>query len=516
MSAQLLTDAEVEGLIKNFPLFASENLVIRTKSGEKQLLEMNQAQEYIHNQLEDQLSKTGKVRVLILKGRQQGCSTLIQGRLYWRVSTTTGKKAFILTHEQEATDNLFGMTQRYHDNSLDDLKPETGASNAKELYFSGLDSGYKVGTAGTKGVGRSSTIQYFHGSEVAFWPHAETHLAGVLQAIPNEPGTEVILESTANGVGGVFYELWKEAEEGEGQYQAIFVPWYWQSEYSITTNGFEPTQDEKALAKLHGLTDGQLAWRREKIRELKSKELFKQEYPCTPEEAFIHSGRSAFEAEWLDLVDQECFSPDYRADIEVSTGKLSKRPDGLLRVWDDPKPGCRYVIGADVAEGLEHGDYSCADVLLVPGGEQVAQWHGHVDPDQFGQILSWLGKRYNKALIGVERNNHGLLTLTTLRNTKYSNVYAQQDIERRSEGSETRKFGWLTTSKSKFKIIDQLAAELRDEESGVVCKETVSEFRTYAIDESGSYNALHGCYDDRVMARAIAGEMLRAVPRGKK
>jgi len=510
-------ELEIRQQLKDdFPHYANKCLVIRAKSGKKIRFTLNRAQEHIHREIEDQLQHAGWVRVLVLKGRQQGCSTYVEGRSYWKVTHRKGVRAFILTHEQDATNNLFEMAQRYHEHCPEKVKPTASASNAKELYFNGLDSGYKVGTAGTKGVGRSSTIQYFHGSEVAFWPHAETHLAGVLQAVPNEPGTEVILESTANGVGGVFYELWKEAEAGESQYIAIFVPWFWQPEYSIKAPPhFKATEEEKGLAKLYGLNKGQLAWRREKIRELKSKELFKQEYPCTAEEAFIHSGRSAFDAAWLDLAEQECFSPKYRADLEVSTGKLVKREDGLLRVWDDPKPGKRYVIGADVAEGLEHGDYSCADVLEIPGGEQVAQWHGHVDPDQFGKILSWLGKRYSRALIGVERNNHGLLTLTTLRNTKYSNVYAQQDIERRSDGHETKKFGWLTTSKSKFKIIDQLAAELRDEESGVVCSETVSEFRTYAIDESGSYNALPGCYDDRVMARAIAGEMLRAVPRGK-
>lgn len=98
------------------------------------------------------------------------------------------------------------------------MQHKVGASNAKELYFSDIDSGYKVGTAGTKGVGRSSTIQYFHGSEVAFWPHAETHAAGVLQAIPKEPGTEIILESTANGIGNYFHKMWREAERGESEY----------------------------------------------------------------------------------------------------------------------------------------------------------------------------------------------------------------------------------------------------------------------------------------------------------
>jgi len=111
------------------------------------------------------------------------------------------------------------------------LLPISSAPNASELYFDNLDSGYRVGTAGTRGVGRSATLQLFHGSEVAFWPHAETHAAGVLQAVADEPGTEIILESTANGVGNLFHKMWRDAETGANDYIAIFVPWYWHEEY---------------------------------------------------------------------------------------------------------------------------------------------------------------------------------------------------------------------------------------------------------------------------------------------
>lgn len=500
----------------DFEFYAPRCLTIRTKGGQKRPFRLNSAQRYLHRRLEAQRKAKGLVRALQLKGRQQGVSTYAEGRFYWRVSHSKGVRAFILTHEQEATHNLFAMVQRYHDHCPALVRPSVRASNARELSFDKLDSEYKLGTAGTKGVGRSSTIQFFHGSEVAFWPHAETHLAGVLQAVPNEPGTEVLLESTANGVGGVFYELWQEASQGKGRYDAIFLPWFWQAEYRLPVPGdFERTAEETELAALYKLDDQQLAWRRDKIRELKSADLFRQEYPCTPDEAFIFSGRSAFEQAWLDAAERECFAPSYRAEVEFARGELIKREAGALRVWDDPKPNRRYVIGADVAEGLVQGDYSCADVLDAETGYQVAQWHGHCDPDHFGRILDLLGRRYNRALLGVERNNHGLVTLTTIRGENYPNLYAQQDIERRSEGHETRKFGWLTTAKSKFKIIDQLAGELRDKEHGIACKETVSEMRTYVIEENGSYNAKPGCFDDRVMARAIAGEMLLAMPRRK-
>lgn len=289
MSSPILNERERDirrRLRDDFAHYAPRCLRIRTKAGKVEPLSLNSAQTFIHGKLEAQRERTGKVRAIIVKGRQQGCSTYVEGRFYWQVSHRRGVQAFILTHEQEATNNLFAMVQRYHDNCPALVRPETGAANAKELSFSRLDSGYKVGTAGTKGVGRSQTIQYFHGSEVAFWPFAETHAAGVLQAVPDQPGTEVILESTGNGLGNYFYDQWQKAIRGEGEFEAIFVPWYWQPEYARDDPSFEMRPDERELAQSHKLTPQQMAWRRFKVVELGSEALFRQEYPMTPEEAF--------------------------------------------------------------------------------------------------------------------------------------------------------------------------------------------------------------------------------------
>lgn len=276
--------------------FYSKNcMLIRSKSGSVQALRFNRAQQYIHERLEDQKRRTGKVRALILKGRQQGCSTYVSARYYHASSWRKGVRTFILTHEDAATQNLFEMVNRYHENCPDFVRPSTGAANAKELLFDVLDSGYKVGTAGTKGVGRSSTVQLFHGSEVAFWKNAETHAAGVLQAVPNEDGTEVILESTANGIGNFYHQNWLAAERGDGDFIAIFVPWFWQEEYRRDVPaGFDLTDEERTYAELYGLDNGQMAWRRNKISELKDPALFKQEYPATAAEAFQMSGHDSF------------------------------------------------------------------------------------------------------------------------------------------------------------------------------------------------------------------------------
>ena len=271
----------------DFPHYASRCLKIRAKSGAISGLELNKAQFYIHQRLEEQLQREKRIRALILKGRQQGCSTYTEARFYWKASHRRGVRAYILTHVDDATNTLFQMAKRYHDNCPELVKPHTAASNARELVFDILDSGYRVGTAGSKGAGRGDTFQFFHGSEVAYWPNAETHAKGALQAVSNEAGTEIILESTSNGPKGLFYEMCKSALAGVGQYQLIFVPWYWQEEYrEPIPEGFERTADEQAYADLYGLDDEQLVWRRDKIIELFGVGNFRREYPATPEEAF--------------------------------------------------------------------------------------------------------------------------------------------------------------------------------------------------------------------------------------
>ncbi len=280
----------------DFLHYAERCLFIRTKAGKVEPLKLNKAQRYIHERLEEQRRKTGKIRAVLLKGRQQGASTYTEGRFYWRVSHRKGVRAFILTHEADSTSALFEMAERYHENCPVLVKPSTGASNAKELIFDKLDSGYKVGTAGNKSVGRGNTLQLFHGSEVGFWPHAAEHAKGIMQAIPDEPGTEVLLESTANGIGNYFHQQWQKAEAGESEYQAIFVPWYWQDEYrKPVPDGFCATPDEEELKALYGLDDNQIMFRRFKIAELSAdgedgESAFKQEYPFTAAEAFQVSG----------------------------------------------------------------------------------------------------------------------------------------------------------------------------------------------------------------------------------
>ncbi|PWU07230.1 MAG: hypothetical protein C5B43_00620 [Verrucomicrobia bacterium] len=294
--------------LRDLKRFAPLFLVIRTKSGAPKPFTFNRAQEYIHRRIEAQREATGRVRAVVLKGRQQGCSTYIQARFFHKVITGRGKKAFILTHDKEATKNLFTMANRFYDNLEPGLVPAPDTANAKELYFREFDSGYSVGTAGNKSVGRSQTIQLFHGSEVAFWQFAEDHAKGILQAISNEDGTEVILESTANGIGNYFHQRWRAAMSGSSEYQAIFVPWYWQTEYTANADGLTLDEDELNLMSLYsqdGLTKEHIAWRRVKIADLSKDyeaglEQFKQEYPFSATEAFLNPIANTFiNAKWV-------------------------------------------------------------------------------------------------------------------------------------------------------------------------------------------------------------------------
>jgi len=292
--------------------FAPAFLVIATKDegqGEgTALLELNRAQLYIHNRLEAQLRETSKVRALILKGRQQGCSTYVQARYFHKVITVPGKKAFILAHEGDATDNLFAMTRRFYEELPEGLCPKPTKFNTSEMVFSQFNSQYKVGTAGNKKTGRSQTIHLFHGSEVAFWENTDHLSTGILQTIPGASGSEIILESTANGLGNFFHRQWTAAVQGKSDYQAIFVPWYWQNEYALDIPGFEPNEEEQLLLDTHGadgLTHEHLCWRRKKISDLdkdpdRGKEMFKQEYPFTAAEAFLNPIANTFiKAKWV-------------------------------------------------------------------------------------------------------------------------------------------------------------------------------------------------------------------------
>lgn len=285
-----LSEEEVERALHkvrdNLEVHAAHCAKIKDKAGKIVPFVWNLAQRHVHAQLEKQKAATGKVRALILKGRQQGVSTYIGERFYHQV-TTHAKSAFIVAHEDKATSNLFEMVKRYQQHNP--LAPSIRASNAKELMLSAIDAGYKLATAGTDDVGRSNTAQLIHGSEFAFWRNPQMHLAGLGNTVADMDGTEIILESTANGMGNAFHLMWQEAEAGRGEYIAIFVPWFWQTEYRATVrDDLELSAEDVKYQLAYGLDRQQMQWRANKISAYGSgfEWLFDQEYPATPALAF--------------------------------------------------------------------------------------------------------------------------------------------------------------------------------------------------------------------------------------
>ncbi len=288
--------------------YAEKNLkIIDKQTGALVPFVFNEAQLYIHKMVEEQRKRTGKVRANILKARQQGASTYIQGRAYWQTTSNKGYSAFIMTHLSEATENLFGMTRRFHEHCAPPLKPATSGDSVKSLKFGKLDSQYRAGTAGSKNTGVSTTNRFIHGSEVALWENSGAIAVGLFQTVPNADNTEIFRESTARGMGNYFHTQWKKAEAGDSDYINIFVPWYWSSEYSTPApDDFEITEQEleEVVAQFREFTDlqgvkhvsltyDQLHWRRLKISELAvdsstdAEAMFKQEYPMTAAEAFM-------------------------------------------------------------------------------------------------------------------------------------------------------------------------------------------------------------------------------------
>lgn len=429
MNSSLSDSREIEirqHLKDDFAHYASKCLQIRTKSGSIEPLILNRAQLYLHQRAQEQLARIGKIRIIGLKGRQQGFSTYVEGRIYWRVTHSRGVRAFILTHEEEATKNLFEMANRYHEHCPELVRPHTGAANANELNFSVLDSGYKVGTARTKGTGRSSTLQYFHGSEVAHWPNAEEHVSGVLQAVPDMKGTEIFLESTANGIGNYFHQTWQQAEAGTSDYDPVFIPWYWQIEYRRDIEeGFRLTPEEAAYADFYRCDDQQMAWRRAKIVELKGESLFKQEYPATAAEAFQVTGMESFISSELILaarkrtaevsgrlvigVDPARFGDDRTAIAFRRARKVTKidtlnKKDTMevagycARLLKNHQPAAMFIdvvgLGAGVVDRLLELGWA-SHVIPVNGGERAR------DPDHYfnrraemwGEMKEWLEQR---------------------------------------------------------------------------------------------------------------------------
>jgi len=304
----------------DFRLFARDVVKIRTKEGELAPLELNEAQNIVLDAVDAQLKDDGWVRMLCLKGRRQGFSTLVAARGYWRAILWPRQNIYLLSHEMPSTNLLFNMVALMQEKNP--FPPQVGTDNAKSLDFPKIGSSYSVATAGQKAGGRGAAVSYFHGSEVSRWVSAEDHFSSSVQAVDEVKGvwgvlwrqpenplpfeknhgiiegwtrapSEIFLETTSAGPLGAFYTKYREAMKGIGRYRAVFAPWTAQTEYveyGTWEPGSEPEEEgelsEREYQATYKLSDEQMLWRRGKINELGSLGKFKQEYPIDVTEAF--------------------------------------------------------------------------------------------------------------------------------------------------------------------------------------------------------------------------------------
>jgi len=505
LAKELFKRKKREQYKSDFELFAKEQIRIITKNASQGFVPFifNTAQVEINKQLEAQLAKTGKVRAIVLKARQQGISTYCAARVFWKTYFTPYTRSVVMAHDSATSDALFNMSRNIIDNMEE--PPTLQKSNAKEILFEHNKSGYRLYTAGAKEAGRGTTPTIAHLSEVAFWQFDEQILAGLFQGISQENETEVILESTANGASGEFFRLFQGAINGDNEYVPIFLPWYITPEYRRKApEGFELTEEEEELVENYSLDNDQLYWRRLKIGESGEKK-FIQEYPASAEEAFLVTGNSVFDQEIVQMY--EVKAPDYTRAFDYESSYFEDNRNGHLEMWKAPKFEDRFIIGADVSLGVGQ-DYSTA-VILNKEREVCALFRdNYIDPSVFGDILFYLGRYFNNALLAVESNSLGIATLNRLKQMNYVNLYYQTKAATllNDEGSKP---GFRTTISTKPMIIGNLKRAIEEHDIEIHSDIIVSELRTYVSAENGSTNALAGNYDDTVMALAIAFEAYR-------
>ena len=521
MSKELLTKLVLEkkkrdqlkAYEEDFSLFAEDQIKIITKDTTQGFVpfKFNKAQQIITEQLEEQRKATGKVRAIILKARQQGISTYCAGRVFWKSYFTPHTRSVVMAHDSATSDALFNMSKNLIKNMSGELTPEEQRSNAKEIIISSpampgdASASYRLYTAGSPEAGRGTTPTIAHLSEVAFWQHDEKILAGLFQGISQAVGTEVILESTANGAQGEFYRLWKGAVAGENEYLPIFLPWFLTPEYQRPApDNIELTVEEEKLQEKYSLSLDQLYWRRLKIAE--GGELkFKQEYPASADEAFIVSGSNVFNVEKLDaLIPRPSLR---RSEWDPASKMIDDNREGNLYIFDYPTWDEPYVIGADVALGVGQ-DYSAA-IVMNTRYEIVAHYRNNrIDPSQWGELLFYLGRYYNNAFLAVESNSMGIATLQKLDAMEYVNLYRQTKIAN-VLNEEGERLGFRTTSVTKPAIIGNLKNLIENEEIMIPSPQVIQELKDYIATDTGKTEAAPGCYDDSVIALSICAEVLR-------
>lgn len=491
-------------------------LKIKTKSGTVVPFRLNDAQRKLYAVAKRQQDAGKPVRLIILKARQLGFSTLTEGLIFHACATRRNVNALIVAHREDATANLFRMSKLFYDELPAPVKPMLRASNAQELVFEnpsklrserearpGLRSRIRCATAGGRGIGRSDTLQCVHLSEYAFWPDGAdgkaSTLAGILQAVPSLPGTMVVIESTANGFED-FKERWDAAVAGENDFEPVFFAWFENPDYSMpVVPGTEWTPEERDLKAAYRLTDGQLQWRRWCIANNcgGSLDMFRQEYPASPGEAFLHSGTGVFDNEQIVLRLERLPGPAGRG--EFTNGEWTESETGAITLYELPEEGVPYVLGGDTAG--EGSDYFTAIVIDNVSGRIAAKLRQKYSEPEYVRQIDALGRFYNDALVAIE-TNFSTYPVMKLQEMEYPNQYSRE-----REDTYTRQmkksYGFRTDRQSRPRAIANLVEVFSSHPEWFTDRELLEEMLTFCYNEDHRPEALAGKHDDLVMGAAI-------------
>lgn len=460
------------------------------------------AQTLLREEIERQWALGRGAKILILKDRQQGLSTVVQLLMWERLMRGGGGKGKVVSHKDEATEELFETLDSFKNQTPDAAYKAVGAklvkasARAVKIKFgTHLTSSAQVMTAGDAAMGRGGAVRWLHISEYPWWSRGKRALGGLLSSWEDAPGNFVIIESTANGLEE-FYRMWGKAERGLSDYVPMFFSWLTHPhkalpfrtkrrrelfEESVGTRAEYGVEEELILRDQHGATLEQLHWRR---REIDSPGVdgdlgfFKQEHPATPGEAFQSSSRSLFPLELLNAWREKArqMDADARVGSIVKDGKspveFMEERRGGWRIYREPEIGKCYAYGSDVAEGKEvlaggggqEGDLSTVVIREIQTKRIAAVFRAHVDPETLALEVAKGSELYGMARGYVERNNHGHTTLHVLETMEYSEIVLTQI--RLLPGAGGRRWtyepGFKTKQNTKGPIIDRARKWVRD------------------------------------------------------
>jgi len=449
----------------------SKWLKIRNRNARLQCLRVNAAQREYAN--------TAGKRSIVLKARQLGITTYVAARFFMNCITRPGTLCVQVAHNPQSAEEIFRIVHRLLANLPDHVRKgalTTSHANVRQIVFPHMDSAYRV-VAASENEGRGLTIQNLHCSEVSRWPgDVAATLAALRAAVPADG--EIVLESTANGAGGCFYEEWQRAEQMG--YSRHFFPWWWEPSYKRAAENIRLTDDELDLMAKHELTAEQIAFRRE-VRASFGRRV-KEEYAEDAESCFLASGNCIFDVE---IIEQRMKEPLQAIDY---------KDNGRLMVFLPPKDGKEYIIGVDPAGGGSEGDYACAQVIERATGLQCAELRGHYTPQELAAWVASLARQYNQALVAVERNNHGHAVHVALSmNSADVHVYHVKG-----------QAGWLTSAATRPRMLANFGAVLAAAPFLLNSSRLLEECKTFVRRPDGTTAAANGAHDDTVMAMAIA------------